>query len=155
MGPNTEEHDRVTKTNHARDFLEEGDRVQITIRFRGGQMRHIENGRAILAACKKDLADVAKVEREAKMEGRRMTMLLAPAKAGTGGGSAKPKEAKPKPAVGAGAPPPAAPTVGTVPASVGSTTPAPTPAPASTPPTAAPAAPPVPAGKATATGHQS
>jgi translation initiation factor IF-3 len=141
MGPNTEEHDRVTKTNHARAFLEEGDRVQITIRFRGGQMRHIENGRAILAACKKDLADVAKVEREAKMEGRRMTMLMAPAKAGSGAGKdagAKPKPKPPAPPAAPGAPaavPAAAPATAPAaasnpvpaPAAAGSTVAAPTP----------------------------
>ncbi len=72
------DHDLLIKMNHARDFLKEGNKVQFTLQFRGREMAHQELGRAIFKKVKDELFFVAKVERDAKMEGRRMTMVLQP-----------------------------------------------------------------------------
>ncbi len=72
------DHDLLIKMNHARDFLKEGNKVQFTLQFRGREMAHLELGRAIFKKVKDELFFVAKVERDAKMEGRRMTMVLQP-----------------------------------------------------------------------------
>jgi translation initiation factor IF-3 len=72
------DHDLLIKMNHARDFLKEGNKVQFTLQFRGREMAHLELGRAIFKKVKDELFLVAKVERDAKMEGRRMTMVLQP-----------------------------------------------------------------------------
>ena len=72
------DHDLLIKVNHARDFLKEGNKVQFTLQFRGREMAHQELGRAIFKKVKDELFLVSKVERDAKMEGRRMTMVLQP-----------------------------------------------------------------------------
>jgi translation initiation factor IF-3 len=72
------DHDLLIKVNHARDFLKEGNKVQFTLQFRGREMAHLELGRAIFKKVKDELFLVSKVERDAKMEGRRMTMVLQP-----------------------------------------------------------------------------
>ena len=72
------DHDLLIKVNHARDFLKEGNKVQFTLQFRGREMAHLELGRAIFKKVKDELFFVSKVERDAKMEGRRMTMVLQP-----------------------------------------------------------------------------
>ena len=72
------DHDLQIKINHARDFLKEGNKVQFTLQFRGREMAHIDLGRALFTKVKTELAGVAKVERDAKMEGRRMTLVLQP-----------------------------------------------------------------------------
>src|SRR5580698_354928 len=59
-------------------FFEEGDKVKVTLRFRGGEMRHPELGMKLLDQVKEDFDPVAKVEHEPKMEGRQMVMILAP-----------------------------------------------------------------------------
>jgi len=91
-GPRTEEHDMDFKLRKAREFLDRGQRVQIYIRFRGAQMRHTELGEQLLQRCVEKLSDVAKVERPAKMEGRRMSVLVAPL---AGGGAAGRSEGPP------------------------------------------------------------
>ncbi len=96
------EHDLQTKVNHARKFLEDGDKVKVTFRFIGGQIRHPEVGRGQLDTFLQRVADVAQIEKPPAMEGRTMYAVLTPNKAG---GSPAPKPAVPKPAV---APKPAA-----------------------------------------------
>jgi len=90
------EHDLMTKVNHARKFLEDGDKVKVTFRFIGGQIRHPEIGRQQLETFMQKVADVAAVEKPPTMEGRSMSLTLTPAK---GGGAPSPKPAAPKPAV--------------------------------------------------------
>jgi len=88
------DHDLNIKINHARDFLKEGNKVQFTLQFKGREMAHLELGRDIMAKIKTELWPVSKVERDSKMEGRRMTLVLQPdhkapgAKPPTIGGSA-------------------------------------------------------------------
>jgi translation initiation factor IF-3 len=72
------DHDIDIKVNHARDFLEEGHKVQFTLQFRGREMAHQELGRELFRKVKEGLVGVSKVERDARMEGRRMTMVLQP-----------------------------------------------------------------------------
>ena len=68
----------MIKINHAREFLKEGNKVQFTLQFRGREMAHQELGRDIFIKVKQELWLVSKVERDAKMEGRRMTLVLQP-----------------------------------------------------------------------------
>ncbi len=75
--PKIGRHDLEIKVNRARGFLQRGDRVQFTLRFRGREMAHQDLGREILNSIKAALEDVAKVERDFRMEGRRLTMVLA------------------------------------------------------------------------------
>ena len=72
------DHDLMIKINHAREFLKEGNKVQFTLRFKGREMAHVELGRDIFTKVKQELFYVSKVERDAKMEGRRMTLVLQP-----------------------------------------------------------------------------
>lgn len=76
--PGIDDHDFDFKTRHAREFLGEGNKVKVTMMFRGRQMAHPELGRAVLDRVSTALADVAKVEQEAKLDGRNMIMVLAP-----------------------------------------------------------------------------
>jgi len=64
----------------ARRFLEDGNKVKFTLRFRGREMSYIESGSEVLKRAKADLEGIAKVEQEAKLEGRQMGMLVAPVK---------------------------------------------------------------------------
>ena len=72
--------DYTTKTNHVRRFLEADDKVKVTIMFRGREMAHPELGRNILERVAVDVADLATVETRPSLEGRNMTMMLAPTK---------------------------------------------------------------------------
>ena len=76
--PGIEEHDFETKTRHARRFLGEGNKVKVTLMFRGRQIAHPELGRAVVQRVAEELADVAKVESDARLEGKSMTMILTP-----------------------------------------------------------------------------
>lgn len=76
MSPNIDENDMNTKISAARKFLSKGDRVKVTIRFRGREMAHMNNSRYILDDFAKALEDVAVVEKPAKVEGRTLTMFL-------------------------------------------------------------------------------
>ena len=76
--PGIEEHDFMTKTRHAREFLLEGNKVKVTLMFRGRQIAHPELGRQVVNRVAEDLADVAKIESDPKFEGKFMTMILAP-----------------------------------------------------------------------------
>lgn len=76
--PGIEAHDFEFKVRHARRFLEEGDKVKATMMFRGRQMAHPELGREVLTRVAEAVDDVGKVESAPVMEGRNMTMILAP-----------------------------------------------------------------------------
>jgi len=75
--PKIDPHDLGIKVKKARQFLEEGHKVQLTCLFRGREMAHKELGVAVLDRVIEALNDLAKVERPGRMEGRRMNMLLA------------------------------------------------------------------------------
>ena len=74
---NIDTHDFETKVGHAVRFLKGGDIVKVSIRFRGREMGHPEQGYEVMKRCAESLADVANVEKPAKMEGRNMLMFLA------------------------------------------------------------------------------
>ncbi len=76
LSPNIDTNDLNTKTNAARKFLSKGDRVKITLRFRGREMAHMQNSKHILTDFAEALADCAVIDREPKVEGRTMTMFL-------------------------------------------------------------------------------
>jgi translation initiation factor IF-3 len=76
--PGIDEHDFETKTRHARRFLEEGNKVKVTLMFRGRQITHPELGRAVVDRVAQELADLAKIEADARLEGKAMTMILTP-----------------------------------------------------------------------------
>jgi translation initiation factor IF-3 len=76
LRPKTDQHDFETKLGHARRFLEQGNKVQVTLLFRGREMAHIDLGRDLLRRFAEELSEVSTVERFPKLEGRRMTMLL-------------------------------------------------------------------------------
>jgi translation initiation factor IF-3 len=78
MRPGIEDHDFDFKTRHARRFLEEGNKVKLTMMFRGRQMAHPEFGRQVLDRVSAMLQDVSKVEQHPQLEGRSMVMVLAP-----------------------------------------------------------------------------
>jgi len=111
LRPLTDEHDVATKVKKAREILEEGDKILITIFFRGREQAHKEIGRALIEKIKKDLDEVSKLEHDISMQGPRMQITLLPkpgmkpkpksSESGDGGGAPEP----PSPA----APPPAAP----------------------------------------------
>ncbi len=120
--PKIGDHDLGIKVKNARTFLERGDRVQFTLRFRGRELAHIDEGKKIFTQIKADVADIAKVEQDFRYEGKRITMTLAPGAKGQevpAPGAAKPKAAA-KPA----AAPPAAQAPATAPAAAAA--PAPT-----------------------------
>jgi len=133
LRPLTGEHDLMTKLKKAQEMLLEGDKVLITIFFRGREQAHKEHGRHMMERIKKELDEVAKVEHEVSMTGPRMQMTFLP----------KPGAKPPKPKT---IPPPGAP-----PAPAGGSAPAATPAPVAP----APAAPSTAAAPATEGGKPS
>jgi translation initiation factor IF-3 len=76
--PGIDDHDFDTKTRHARRFLVDGNKVKVTMMFRGRQVAHPELGREVLDRVSTELSDIGKVETSAKLEGKNMTMILAP-----------------------------------------------------------------------------
>ena len=78
MRPNIDDHDYGVKMRAAERFFEDGDKVKVTLRFRGREMAHQELGMKLLQRVKEDTAEIAKVEAEPKLEGRQMMMVLAP-----------------------------------------------------------------------------
>lgn len=79
--PNVNVHDRVFKTKQIQRFLAEGDKVKVTVRYRGRELAHPELGRSVLTQVSDDLQTVATIEKPPQMEGRAMTMIVAPGKA--------------------------------------------------------------------------
>ncbi len=119
LKPGIDVHDRDIKTKHAREFLDDGHKVQFTLTFKGREMAHQELGLQVLVAIRDNLANCSKVESEPKLMGRRMTMTLAPE-----------RKAKPGEAAAAGAPAPAAAPAAPKPAAAGGLAPRPAAAPA-------------------------
>lgn len=78
--PNTEQGDYDTKLRRLVSFLEDGDKIKVTMRFRGREMAHQEIGLELLERVKKDLEELAQVEQMPKVEGRQMVMVMAPKK---------------------------------------------------------------------------
>jgi len=76
--PGIEDHDYEFKVRHARRFLEEGNKVKLTMMFRGRQVTHPEIGREVLLRVMGDLDDLGKIESNPNMEGRVMSMVVAP-----------------------------------------------------------------------------
>jgi len=77
LSPNIDTNDLNTKMNAARKFLSKGDKVKVTLRFRGREMAHMANSKHILDDFAENLSDVATLEKAPKVEGRSMTMFLA------------------------------------------------------------------------------
>ena len=76
LSPNIEENDLNTKVNNARKFLTKGNKVKVTLRFRGREMAHMYKSKHILDEFAESVADIAVIEKAPKVEGRTMTMYL-------------------------------------------------------------------------------
>ena len=76
LSPNIEENDLKTKVNNARKFLQKGNKVKVTLRFRGREMAHMQSSKHILYEFAQVLSDIAVIEKAPKVEGRSMTMFL-------------------------------------------------------------------------------
>ncbi len=87
--PGIDDHDFDFKTRHMREFLQDGNKVKVTMMFRGRQMARIDLGKAVLDRIAGVLADIGKIEFDARLEGRNMTMVLAPK---VSSGSGRPRE---------------------------------------------------------------
>jgi translation initiation factor IF-3 len=98
--PKIGDHDLVIKIQHARGFLGRGDRVQFSLRFRGRELAHLDEGHRIFGRIKQELSDCSKVDQETRFEAKRITMTLAP-------GAAPKKEKATASAAGAPIRPPA------------------------------------------------
>ena len=78
MRPMIDDHDYEVKMKAIKRFFEEGDKVKVTLRFRGREMAHQELGQKLLNRVKADTAEIAKVESEPRFEGRQIVMIIAP-----------------------------------------------------------------------------
>jgi len=78
LRPNIDDNDYGVKMRNMRKFLEEGDKVKVTLRFRGRELAHQDLGMKVLERVRDDLEDLGKVEQIPKMEGRQMVMVIAP-----------------------------------------------------------------------------
>ena len=76
--PKTDDHDYETKLRHIRRFLTDGDRCKVTVFFRGRELSHPELGKEVLSRVAAALGDAVSIERNAKLEGKNMTMIVAP-----------------------------------------------------------------------------
>ena len=76
LSPNIDANDLNTKINQARKFLEHGDKVKVTLRFRGRELAHVEQSKVILDNFAEKLAEIAVIDKPAKFEGRSMIMFL-------------------------------------------------------------------------------
>jgi len=134
VSPKIDDHDIDTKIRSAAKFLDEGDKLKVTVRFRGRELAHPDRGRVLLIAIGDKLKDHGVIERAPLLEGRQMHMVMNPVRRDAVSGA--PSPAPPAPAV-----PPAAATS----AAQKPPTPGPRPAPAAARPPAAPAQAPAPA----------
>lgn len=80
LRPNIETHDFQTKARNAQRFLNDGDKVKVTIMFRGREITHPELGKSLCVRLAEQLSDISTVEREPRVEGRNMIMILTPIK---------------------------------------------------------------------------
>lgn len=78
LRPNIDDHDYQVKMRAVNKFLAAGDKVKVTLRFRGREMAHVELGAQLLERVRTEIDEVAKVEAMPKMEGRQMIMVVAP-----------------------------------------------------------------------------
>lgn len=78
LRPAIGDHDYQTKLKAARKFIEQGDKLKVSLRFRGREMAHMSLGMEVVQRMKEDLSDIAKVDQEAKTEGRQIMMMLSP-----------------------------------------------------------------------------
>ena len=78
MRPNIDDHDYDVKMRNVTRFIEDGDKVKVTLRFRGRELSHQQLGMALLKRVQDDVAEVAKIEAYPRMEGRQMLMVLSP-----------------------------------------------------------------------------
>lgn len=78
MRPNIDDHDYMVKMKKVAEFIEEGDKVKITLRFRGRELAHQQLGMQLLQRVQTDTAESAKIEAHPRMEGRQMLMVLSP-----------------------------------------------------------------------------
>ncbi|MCI8320074.1 MAG: translation initiation factor IF-3 [Dorea sp.] len=76
LSPNIDTNDLNTKVNNAKKFISKGNKVKVTLRFRGREMAHVQQSKHILDDFAQQLADVASVEKQPKLEGRNMSMVL-------------------------------------------------------------------------------
>jgi translation initiation factor IF-3 len=76
--PNIDDHDYDVKMRQARSFIGEGDKVKVTLRFRGRELAHVDLGMKVLERVKGELDEIAKVEQMPRMENRQMIMVLTP-----------------------------------------------------------------------------
>ena len=93
--PGTDEHDYSYRMKHAREWLQEGDKVKATIWFRGREMTHRELGARILDKLEKDLADISEVEMRPRMEGNQMFIFFGPKRHKKAEGSKQTAEGRP------------------------------------------------------------
>jgi translation initiation factor IF-3 len=136
LRPLTDDHDLITKLKKAKEFLEEGDKVLVTIFFRGREQAHKEHGREMMGRIKKYLEEVSKVEHDLSMTGPRMQitlmpkpgMKIKPRSASTGEGDEGEPDEDEKPETPAAAPPAAAAPAPAAPAAPAPAAPAPPPA---------------------------
>ena len=78
MRPNIDDHDYDVKMRNVNRFIEDGDKVKVTLRFRGRELSHQQLGMALLRRVQDDTAEIAKIEAYPRMEGRQMLMVLSP-----------------------------------------------------------------------------
>lgn len=78
LSPSIEEHDVQTKLKNVKKFLQNGDKVKLSIRFRGREITHQEIGRKVLNRMSQEVKDISDIERQPKLEGRQMIMILTP-----------------------------------------------------------------------------
>ena len=90
LTPKTDEHDIEFKSRTIQRFLEDGDKVKVTVRFKGRELAHPQLGRQVLDTIASNLRNAATVERTPLMEGRTMTMILSPTPNQKGSGSSAP-----------------------------------------------------------------
>ena len=76
MRPRIDTHDRMTKLNQGRKFLLDGAKLKVTLMFRGREMARVDLGTAVMERVLEELSDVAEVEKDIPLEGRRMSMIL-------------------------------------------------------------------------------
>jgi translation initiation factor IF-3 len=102
IAPKIDDHDLATKARQAQRFLESGDKVKISVVFRGREMLHQDIGRRLLDQVVQRLQPVSTVDQDARMEGRTMSVMLSPKRDMRAEAARESGEARPKVAVGAG-----------------------------------------------------
>ena len=76
LRPRIDDHDLMTKLNHGRKFLQDGSKLKVTLMFRGREMARVDLGKIVMEKVLEELSDVAEVEKDIPLEGRRMSMIL-------------------------------------------------------------------------------